>query len=174
MTEDTATSVIARQYEVEQFLYHEARLLDERRYNEWYELLDDEIRYWMPTRHTVMEREVDREFSASGEVAHFDDDKRTMRMRIKRLATGSAWAENPPSRTRHFVTNVQIDAGDNDLINVHSNLLVYRTRLETEQDLFSGRREDILRRARESWQIVQRKILLDETVIRAKNLGVFF
>src|SRR5216684_3007518 len=93
---------------IEQFLYYEARLLDDRRIDEWYELLADDLHYFMPTRYNRLKREADKEFSAPDEAAFFDEDKRSIAMRIRRLNTGMAWAEDPPSRTRHMVSNVVI------------------------------------------------------------------
>ena len=52
--------------------------------------------------------------------------------------------------------------------------LVYRNRLEDEQDIYIGKRHDVLRRAGESWLIVRREVLLDQNVLLAKNLSVFF
>jgi 3-phenylpropionate/cinnamic acid dioxygenase small subunit len=94
---------------------------------------------------------------------------------VKRLDTGMAWAEDPPSRTRHLVTNVQItprpQAGEYD---VCSAFLCYRTRLETDVNIFAGRRDDVLRRTPSGWQIARRRILLDQNVVLAKNLSIFF
>ena len=63
---------------------------------------------------------------------------------------------------------------DADEYDVTSSFLLYRTRLETDLNLFAGRREDVLRRTRDGWRIARRKILLDQNVVLAKNLSVFF
>jgi biphenyl 2,3-dioxygenase beta subunit len=157
--------------EIEQFLYREARMLDERRFNEWLELFTDDMRYWMPVMTTVERGE--REVATGRELAHFDDNKVTLSIRVKRLYSGSAHAEEPQSRTRHFVSNVEV-TGSGDEITVHSNFIVYRTRLETDEDWFVGHRVDSLRRAGESWRIAKRVMTLDQTVLRAKNLSIFF
>jgi 3-phenylpropionate/cinnamic acid dioxygenase small subunit len=86
------------QYEVEQFLYAEAALLDARRYRDWLELLADDIHYWMPIRRTVTTADLDLEFTKPGEMAYFDDDRPMLEMRVKKLEAGSAWSEDPPSR----------------------------------------------------------------------------
>ena len=96
------------QYEVEQFLYAEAALLDARRYRDWLGLLAEDIHYWMPIRRTVSTADLDLEFTQPGEMAYFDDDLRFLEMRVKKLEAGSAWSEDPPSRSRHFVSNVRI------------------------------------------------------------------
>jgi 3-phenylpropionate/cinnamic acid dioxygenase small subunit len=165
---------IALHFLVEQFLFHEADLLDQRRFRDWLELVDADVHYWMPIRRTVTARDVDREFTRPGDMAYFDDDHNDLRMRVEKLYTGSSWSEDPPSRTRHFVGNVQITAVDGDLVSVRSSLHLYRSRLEGVTDNFSARREDRLRRAGDSFRIVQRHIYLDHTVIHATNLSNLF
>nr|WP_239028450.1 aldo/keto reductase [Pseudonocardia acidicola] len=86
------------QREVEQFLFFEARLLDERRFSEWYDLFSDDVHYWMPARYNRLLREMDKEVARPGEIANFDEDKRSLGQRVFRMNTGMAWAEDPPSR----------------------------------------------------------------------------
>lgn len=162
--------------EVERFLYAEARLLDERRFQEWYDLLAEDIRYFMPLRTNRLLREQGQEFSGDDDLSYFDDDKPFMHARILRLATGMAWAEDPPSRTRHLITNVTVDPVElaPGEYRVDSNFLVYRNRLETEVDLFAGSRSDVLRRSASGWMIAERKIVLDQNVLLSKNLSIFF
>ena len=94
---------------------------------------------------------------------------------MSRLATGVAWAEVPPSRTRHLVTNVQVEPGDAESeVKARSNFLVYRTQLEHSQDLFVGMRDDVLRKVNGTWKIARRTILLDQSVLSSANLSVFF
>ena len=161
--------------QVERFLYREALLLDERRFEEWVELFTDDAHYWMPVRMDKPKRLGAEEFAGKGELAFFDETKDTLERRVARLATGLAWAEEPPSRTRHLITNIDVEEGDAESqVFAGSNFIVYRTRLETKQDLFVGRREDVLRRDGDSWKIARRKILLDMTVLFADNLSIFF
>jgi 3-phenylpropionate/cinnamic acid dioxygenase small subunit len=170
-----AVVTVELQHEVEQFLYTEAALLDDGRFHEWLGILAADVHYWMPTRYNRTRREREHEFSKPNEVAFFDEDKSSLAMRVKRLDTGMAWAEDPPSRTRHLVTNVQIRPRSAvDEYDVTSSFLLYRTRLETDLNLFAGRREDVLRKSRDGWRIARRKILLDQNVVLAKNLSVFF
>lgn len=160
---------------VEDFLYFEAELLDDRKLREWLELFADDARYWMPVRHNALERPADvgEELARPGESFYFDDDKKSLAIRVERLYKNNAWAEMPPSRTRHLVSNVRIKKDDGLEIEVHSNFLVYRTRMETDQDLFVGKREDVLRRSKESFKIARRAIILDQAVLAAKNISVF-
>ena len=172
---------------VEQFLYREARLLDERRFHDWLCLFTDDIHYWMSARANrypksskaiailnadcYAEEDPDR----ADELGLFDEDIRTLTARVARLDTGMAWAEDPPSRTRHLITNVEIapDATDTELT-VHCNFIVYRSRGETEQDFYVGAREDRLRRIDGAWKIASRQMVLDQNVLTAKNLSIFF
>jgi biphenyl 2,3-dioxygenase beta subunit len=163
------------QRQVEDFLYLEAELLDERKLRQWLELLTDDVRYWMPIRHNPLDRpaETAEELAQPGEGFYFDDDKKSLTLRVERFYSKSAWSELPPSRTRHLVTNVRIKRDDGTELEVHSNFLVYRTRLETDKDMFVGARQDVLRRVDGGFRIVRRTILLDQAVLDAKNISVF-
>ena len=105
----------------------------------------------------------------------FDEDIRTLTARVARLDTGMAWAEDPPSRTRHMINNIEIEPGESELeIRVYSNFIVYRSRAETEADFYVGARRDVLRRVDGAWQIARRKLILDQNVLLAKNVSIFF
>ena len=161
--------------EIEEFLYFEAELLDDRKLREWFDLLADDIRYWMPIRHNLFERPEDirDELSNPGEGFYFDDDRKSLKIRVERAYAKNAWAEMPPSRTRHLITNIRIKKDDGREIEVHSNFLVYRTRMENDQDMFVGERQDILRRVDGGFKIAKRTIILDQAVLLAKNISVF-
>ena len=176
-SEPSATRVTPElQLEIEQFLYRESRILDDRRYEEWYELLADDLHYFMPTRYNRLKREADKEFSASDEAAFFDEDKGSIAMRIRRLNTGMAWAEDPPSRTRHMVSNVVIRPIASHEYEVDCYYMLYRSRLEREVEIFVGMRHDLLRRADNpaGFQVVRRVIILDQSILLARNLSFFF
>jgi len=161
--------------EIEAFLYHEAELLDERRYEEWLDLFTEDAHYFMPMRRNVPHDEPEREFTRAGrDVNWFDEGKDTLTRRVKQILTGIHWAEEPPSRTCHIVSNVQVLAADAAEVTVKSRFLVYRNRVETETDFLVGKREDVLRRRDGGWKIARRKIVLDQNVLLAKNLTVFF
>ncbi len=163
------------QYEIEQFLYEEAALLDERRFHDWLDLFTEDARYWMPVRSTRARSDAEEEFTAEHENSYFDDDKAVLAQRVAKLDTGYSWAEEPPSRTRHLVSNVRLGEGPGaSTVRVRCNFIVYRSRLATDEDLWVGRREDTLRRVDGRWMIAGRKIFLDQTVLTAKNLSTFF
>ena len=169
-------------FEVEQFYYEEAELLDDGRFADWLELLADDVDYWMPTRTNRLRRQHALSIAARGEAAFYDETKESLAWRIRRFDSGMAWAEDPPSRTRHLVTNIvahhvdpDVKAGfTSDDLEVRSAFLVYRNRLEREENIFAGRRVDILRRAEEGLQVARRVILLDQNVLQAKNISTFF
>ena len=162
------------QYEVEQFLYSEAAMLDARRFRDWLGLIADDIHYWMPIRRTVTNSDLDREFTKPGLVAYFDDDREFLEMRVKKLEAGSAWSEDPPSRSRHFVTNVRILDATDDEVTVEACFHLYRTRLESDIDSWVGRRVDVLRRTSEGFQLAKRHLFLDQTVIQSTNMSTIF
>jgi len=162
------------QYEVEQFLYAEAALLDARKYRKWLSLVADDIHYWMPIRRTVTNADLDREFTKLGDVAFFDDDRELLEMRVKKLEAGSAWSEDPPSRSRHLVTNVRILEATGDLITLEACFHLYRTRLNSEVDSWVGRRVDILRRTGEGFLLARRHLFLDQTLILSTNMSTIF
>lgn len=165
------------QQEIEQFLYREAMLLDNREFDEWYALLADDVHYYMPSRYTRGKREMGDELSHPDEAALFDEDKASLGLRIRRLTTGMAWAEEPPSRTRHMISNVQIRSADIDgEYEIDCCFMVYRNRLERQTDIFVGARRDLLRRSdkSEGWLIVKRLMVLDQSTLLANNMSIFF
>ena len=115
----------------------------------------------------------DESFDAPGRLAHFDEDKSSLFLRVARLATGFAHAEEPPSRTRHYVSNVRIlDASDPARVVVASNLLVFKSREHRDEVLFSCTRRDRWRREGSGWLNEERMILFDHDVI--ESISVFF
>ena len=167
--------------EIEQFLYEEAWLLDERRFDEWLALFSDDARYWMPTRRTVAKSArnqsvtVAEELAGEGELGYFDDTKLTLLARVMRLKGGVAWAEDPPSRTRRLITNIHVEPGEGEgEYRVRSYFLLHRTRHQSRRETFVGYRTDVLRRGADGLRIASREIVLDETVIASPNLSVFF
>lgn len=169
-----AETELLRQYRVERFYTEEAALLDARRFAEWVELFSEDTHYFMPVRRTRLRREAAEEFTRPGEIAFFDETKETLRGRVAKLATGTAWAEDPPSRTRHLITNVLVVEERGEELDVQTNFLLYRTRLKSEETTWIGSRRDVLRRHADSFLIANRVILLEQTVLLSQNLSNFF
>lgn len=164
------------QREVEDFLYLEAELLDERKFNDWLDLIAEDIRYYMPIRRNVKFGEHEREnTSDKTDISWFDEGKATLAGRVRQINTGLHWAEEPLSRVCHIVSNVQVLDVQGDEVKVKSRFFVYRNRLQDETDFFVGKREDILRRdPATGWKIARRTIILDQNVLLAKNVTIFF
>lgn len=163
-------------HEVEAFLALESRLLDEQQFEEWLDLFADDATYRMPLRMNPWRSNGPKDgVTKPGELLLFDDTKATLTARVARLRTGLAWREIPASRTRHLITNIEIEQlpDSSDLI-VLSNFLVYRTQLERDRDVFVGSRKDELRRIDGALKIAKRELLLDDVVLPAKNLSIFF
>jgi biphenyl 2,3-dioxygenase beta subunit len=166
------------QHTVEQFLYAEAELLDQHRYNEWIQLFTDDVHYWLPTRRTLTNRERHREIAAEGESAFMDDDLYYLRGRVRRLTSGISWSEEPPSRTRRLLTNVRVQPANDDALRVTCNFYVYRSRLERHQDWFVGERFDLLRRADVTvtgypFVIAERRVVLEQSTLLAPSISIF-
>jgi 3-phenylpropionate/cinnamic acid dioxygenase small subunit len=177
--ESDALARLLLQREIEEFLYGEAELLDTRRFDEWLDLFTEDARYWMPMRRNVPPDEAEREFTREGaDVNWFDEGKDTLGRRVAQIRTGIHWAEEPPSRICHLVSNVQIlraapPGGPPSDVVARSRFLVYRNRVETETDVLVGKREDVLRRVDGRWRIARRMVVLDQSVLLAKNLTFF-
>jgi 3-phenylpropionate/cinnamic acid dioxygenase small subunit len=167
--------------DMEDFLYAEADLLDERRFREWLHLLADDITYFMPIRRNVkFGQHAQRENTVQGSgISWFDEDKWTLTKRVDQILTGVHYAEEPLSRVSHMVSNVQIrrvvpSLDDPREVEVRCRFLVYQNRIEYETYTFVGKRTDLLRRTEDGWKIARREILLDQNVLQAKNLSTFF
>ena len=166
-----------RHLHAHRFLVDEAYLLDAQQYDLWLDTLTEDVRYVMPVRVTTARG---AGFDTSPGMAHFDEDKYSLTQRVARFATEHAWTEDPPSRLRHFVTNVRAfecdgPEGDTHLI-VESAELLFRSRGDVnESALVSCGREDLLRFSddRQALKLARRNIIADESVLRMQNLAVF-
>ncbi len=162
--------------EVEQFLYKEALLLDERRLTEWLDLLAEDVHYWMPIRRNIKFGDWDLEFSdPESEISYFDEGKDILTGRVRQINTGVHWAEEPVSRFEHLVSNVLLLEVNGDEVKVNSKFFCYQNRLQDEVNLFVGRRYDTLRRdADTGFKVVKRTIILDQNVLLPKVVNTFF
>ena len=169
MTEPASRVDVETRLAINDLLVEEAALLDAGRYEDWLALFTDDVRYTAPTRVT-------RKSGNPGVVdaiGWFDEDRQSLDLRVRRLATDVAWAEDPPSMTRRFVTNLRITVID-DGYAVSSNLLLFRSRGDRgAYDLIAGQRSDRIRVVGEALKISRREVLLDQASLGTKNLGVF-
>ena len=162
--------------EVHEFLCAEADLLDERRYEEWLDLLTDDISYWVPMRRNVQFGHWDTENTRQGrDMNWFDEGKATLRLRIKQITSGVHWVEEPSPRVSRMISNVHAIRATPSLeepeeVSVKYRILIYRNRLEDSTDIFAGKREDVLRKVDGEWKICKRTMLLDQSVLLAATM----
>jgi 3-phenylpropionate/cinnamic acid dioxygenase small subunit len=167
--------------DMEDFLYAEADLLDNRQFRDWLNLLADDMTYFMPIRRNVkFGQHAQRENTVQGSgISWFDEDKWTLTKRVDQILTGVHYAEEPLSRICHMVSNVQVLGATPSLeapqeVEVRCRFLVYQNRIEYETYTFVGKRTDLIRKTSDGWKIARREILLDQNVLLAKNLSTFF
>lgn len=154
-----------------QFLSYEAKLLDERRFNDWLDLLDESIIYEIPLR--VARTNFEDETSAGGH--HVFDNKARLRGRVARLLSGHCWSESPPSRTVRVVGSVLVERDDqDDVVEVESALLIYRQRNDPNPgEILAARRQDRIKLTAGGLILMRRRALIADSVIRSPNLDVF-
>jgi p-cumate 2,3-dioxygenase beta subunit len=154
----TAARAVTRA-EVEDFLFHEAALLDEWRLDEWLALCAPDAGYYVPPTDAPEGDHRDTLFIIA-------DDRTRLAARVKRLTDANGHAEYPPSRTRRLVSNVRIAGISGDMVRVAANFAVWRYRRGERIGNYVGRYDYRLRIAGESFQIVERRAILD-----AEELG---
>lgn len=174
---------LADYHRISQFYYHEARLLDERQYQQWLALLTEDIIYTMPTRHTPMldagKREtemllnVGQEISQGLEPPLRDDNYFTLSIRVMRSFKLNSWTDNPPPRTTRFVSNIEV-VPVADGFEVRSNLMLALSRYGNDNTIYTARRQDHIRHSEGSFRIARRMVLLDWSVVAAPSVGLFF
>lgn len=156
---------------VVEWLYREAALLDAADYSGWLDLLAEDLVYEMPTRQSVYQKDGD---GFRKDFDFFAENYGSMKTRVLRLKTDQAWAEQPGSRTRHYVSNVLVAQNGKDEYDVNCAFLVMRTRSDLPYDFFSGERRDVLRADGDEFRLARRKVLIDQTILKSYNLSVFF
>lgn len=161
-----------RHLQAHHWMVEEAYILDAQNYEDWLDLLTDDIHYIMPVRVTTA---LGAGYDSAPGMAHFDENRYSLGRRVARFQTEHAWTEDPPSRLRHHVTNVRTFATDDPShLVVDSGVLLYRSRGDVrEPTLLSAGREDLLRRTADGWQLARRTILIDDSVLRTQNLAIF-
>ncbi|WP_242153562.1 aromatic-ring-hydroxylating dioxygenase subunit beta [Sphingomonas sp. BAUL-RG-20F-R05-02] len=153
--------------------FEEAATLDALRYAEWVGWLAEDVRYTCPQRMTRSLKDWDK--SIDRRVMHFDENHKTLSARVRRLHGNSAFAEDPPSRTRRLITNIRVLEGEDEgSYAVTSYFLLTRSRFENATlMLMSGERRDVIRDLGERFELASREIILDQAVLGMPNLAVF-
>ncbi|GFE75755.1 aromatic-ring-hydroxylating dioxygenase subunit beta [Novosphingobium sp. TCA1] len=153
-------------------LYDEAAALDERRFDDWVAFLAEDLIYTAPLRLTRNGPNKDRDVVRT--MKHFDENYGSILMRTGRLSK-SAWAEDPPSRTRRFVTNVRIAESDKTgEYEVVSYLFVERSRFDNpENETLTAQRRDVWRLVDGNYKLSVREIIVDQSTLGMSNLAIF-
>lgn len=154
--------------------YHaESRLLQNLQYREWLDMaIAEDIHYWMPVFEQRLTRDR-RPDPTPEDAAIYNDNYTELKQRVERMYTGQVWMEDPPSRIRYFVTNVEAFETAPDEFEVYSNVLVHRNRRQSEVYVHTLGREDKLRMTPNGFKVFRRKIILDARVVQDKNLYFF-
>jgi len=161
-----------RHLALSRWLVEEAYTLDDQRYEDWLESIAEDVHYLMPVRVTTA---LGAGYTTSPGMAHWDENKYSLSRRVARFLTEHAWTEDPPSRLRHFVTNIRTFETDveGELI-ADSAVLLFRSRGDTnEAATISAQREDVLRETDDGYVLARRVIMIDESVLRTQNLAIF-
>jgi len=141
-----------RRAEVEDFLYHEAALLDAWRLDDWLALLTEDATYRVPSNDEPQSDPKNALFTIA-------DDIRRIRARVARLKDPHAHAEFPRSRTRRLITNVRIV--EHSPLQVEANFVVYRYRTNDDVRTYVGRYRYTLVRVGSDLRIKAREAILD-------------
>jgi 3-phenylpropionate/cinnamic acid dioxygenase small subunit len=171
MSEERGISDPLLYREVSEFLYREAQLLDSGRFQEWLQLLDEEMRYQLSTPKLTMATPGARAPQES--TLLMDETVGSFKVRVQQLTTPAfTLAENPRPFTRRFIANILIEPGAGaGPICVLSNALVFRSRgNQMEPHLFSVGRRDLMKKKDGRLLLVRREAQLDESVVKARNI----
>jgi 3-phenylpropionate/cinnamic acid dioxygenase small subunit len=138
--------------DVEAFLFLEARLADESRYEEWLELFDDEVHYWVPAGAA--------DYDPSTRVSYINDNRNRLETRVRQLCTGVRYAQTPPSPMRRLLSNLELLADDGETIEVAANFVVHELAAQASNELrvWAGRATYALRRSDDGFRI-RRKVV---------------
>ncbi|MGE0826562.1 MAG: aromatic-ring-hydroxylating dioxygenase subunit beta [Candidatus Binatia bacterium] len=137
--------------QVENFLYREARLMDEHAYDQWLELWTEDALYWIPSN--------DDDIDPERHVSIVYENRTRLEDRIVRLKSGAAYAQDPKSRLSRVIANVEVESGDNGELVVYSKFNLTALR-RSHMDTFAGRVVHRLRPDGDSFRIAYKKVLL--------------
>jgi p-cumate 2,3-dioxygenase beta subunit len=158
MTKPNAT--VSRQ-DVEDFLYAEAALIDELKLDQWLALFLDDATYHVPALDV-------REAAPADSLYLIMDTMPRLQSRVRQYQGRAMWVENPPSRTRHMVSNIRILATQGDTLQVAANFVVYRLR-DDSVDTYIGRYEHTLVQTPQGLKFKARKCILDLEALRPQG-----
>lgn len=160
--------------DLQRHLFKEARMLSAERYDEWLsEILSDDIYYRMdmPQRRFREDKSAVR---APAKTPIFNDDFASLKVRVGRYKTGFVWAENPMNASRHIVSNVEVfETDEQDQFKVYSVVEFHRSRLNSERKRFTVGREDRWVKSENGYQLLERLMTLDDSVVLDSNMNFF-
>lgn len=151
--------------EIEQFLYHEARLLDTGQLEAWLDLFTEDATYWLP-----LEREQKDPFETSS-IVH--DDRTLLELRVKQARHPRAHARQPLARTVHQVSNIMASEIGNGETRVHSTLQLIEFRNE-KQRVYGALVEHRLRRAGDGFRIAHKRVDLVNSEGELDGIAILF
>ena len=145
----SVTTPVDRRSEVEQFLYHEAWLLDHGRLDEWLGLFTDDATYWIPLQADQTDP------LATSSIVY--DDRRLLEVRVRQFRHPRAHARVPAPRTVHQVGNVRVVEAEGHDVRVGSTLVLVEYRRE-RQRVWGALVEHRLRRTAEGLRIAAKRV----------------
>jgi 3-phenylpropionate/cinnamic acid dioxygenase small subunit len=168
-SEQSAISSEALRRDVETFYRTEILLLQDHRYRQWLDIMDDGIVYRVPVTTSTMDGLV----AADDALGYYDEDLALLKARVDKLESKQSWVEQPPSRLRYFIQVLDLVQQADGTIAARSNLLLYQNRWNLEQS-FTGERQDILKPVAGGFRLRSRLVVLDRQAFTHQGLSVFF
>lgn len=143
--------MLVDRHQIESFLYYEARLMDENRYDEWLSLWTEDALYWVPSNRDDVD--------PKRELSIIYVDRKGLEERIEQMISGERWAQEPRSRMRRLISNIELEEGSDGLVTVYSNFNLTELR-RGRQEAITGRTMHKLRPDGEGFKITQKKVML--------------
>jgi 3-phenylpropionate/cinnamic acid dioxygenase small subunit len=186
MSSASAITSPDQQRALEAFYYREARLLDNRQYRQWLELVSQDIRYVLPARVNVqidnrqhgkehmisVERELEGADSMGCPIR--EESYMHLMLRVERAYKINSWSENPPARTRRIIGNIELMAHSDDEYSVVSNFHLHYARPGSDSCIYAGQRRDLLLAVEQQFILRRREVILDYADINLPTLGLLF
>lgn len=172
---------------IEQFYYREARLLDERCYQQWFSLVDETFQYSMPGRYVpqpdpklretedflAIDRELERANGGQGSPLRQEGYLETF-VRSMRALKNNAWSEAPAPRTRRFISNVEVEQINENEYSTRSNFQMFYSHCGADNHTYTGGRHDIIREEDGEFTLLKREVIIDWDVITVPTLALIF
>lgn len=172
---------------VEQFYYKEARMLDERCFQQWMALVDESFEYSMPTRFVAqpdpkladteaylsVDQELDRADDRNGNPIRNEGFLETF-ARTYRPYKSNAWADSPPPRTRRFISNVEVTAVGEGEYQAYSNFYMFYSHRGKDNHTYTGGRRDLIKEVDDDFKLFKREVIIDMDIITVPTLALIF